>query len=186
VNGVIITTNYKTDGLYLPANDRRHYVAWSELTSGDFLENYWNDLWQWYEYRGIGHVAAYLAQIDLSKFDPKAPPRKTAAFWAITDANRAPENAELADVLDRMGNPAAVTLEQIKTAALGVPLGTWLAERNNRRRIPHRMQECNYTPVRNGDAEDGLWKIGGRRQVVYTLSDLAPRDRLAAAEALGK
>ena len=27
--GVVITTNHKTDGIYLPADDRRHYVAWS-------------------------------------------------------------------------------------------------------------------------------------------------------------
>ena len=28
--GVILTTNHKTDGIYLPADDRRHFVAWSE------------------------------------------------------------------------------------------------------------------------------------------------------------
>src|SRR5262249_17999718 len=28
--GVIITTNHKADGIYLPADDRRHYVAWSD------------------------------------------------------------------------------------------------------------------------------------------------------------
>ena len=28
---VIITTNHKTDGMFLPADDRRHYVAWSDL-----------------------------------------------------------------------------------------------------------------------------------------------------------
>jgi hypothetical protein len=28
--GVIITTNHRLDGMYLPADDRRHYVAWSE------------------------------------------------------------------------------------------------------------------------------------------------------------
>ena len=27
--GVVITTNHLTDGIYLPAEDRRHYVAWS-------------------------------------------------------------------------------------------------------------------------------------------------------------
>ena len=27
--GVIITTNHKTDGIFLPADDRRHFVAWS-------------------------------------------------------------------------------------------------------------------------------------------------------------
>ena len=34
--GVIITTNHKADGIYLPADDRRHFVAWSELTKEDF------------------------------------------------------------------------------------------------------------------------------------------------------
>jgi len=29
VVGVVITTNHKTDGIYLPNDDRRHYVAWS-------------------------------------------------------------------------------------------------------------------------------------------------------------
>jgi len=33
---VIITTNHKTDGIYLPADDRRHMVAWSNLTKDDF------------------------------------------------------------------------------------------------------------------------------------------------------
>jgi hypothetical protein len=27
---VIITTNHKTDGIYLEPDDRRHYVAWSD------------------------------------------------------------------------------------------------------------------------------------------------------------
>jgi hypothetical protein len=34
-------------------------------------------------------VAAYLATLDISTFDPKAPPPKTDAFWAIVDANHA-------------------------------------------------------------------------------------------------
>ncbi len=34
--GVIITTNHKADGIFLPADDRRHYVAWSDLTKDDF------------------------------------------------------------------------------------------------------------------------------------------------------
>jgi hypothetical protein len=31
VTGVIITTNHLTDGIFLPADDRRHYVPWSDL-----------------------------------------------------------------------------------------------------------------------------------------------------------
>jgi hypothetical protein len=43
----------------------------------------------------------------------KASPPKTAAFWEIVDANRAPEDAELADALDAMGWPDATTLEEV-------------------------------------------------------------------------
>jgi hypothetical protein len=32
VCNVVITTNHKLDGLYLPENDRRHFMAWSERT----------------------------------------------------------------------------------------------------------------------------------------------------------
>ena len=35
VCGVVMTTNHKTDGVYLPADDRRHYVAWSEAKKED-------------------------------------------------------------------------------------------------------------------------------------------------------
>ena len=38
VTGVIITTNHKTDGIFLPADDRRHFVAWSDLTREGLLE----------------------------------------------------------------------------------------------------------------------------------------------------
>jgi hypothetical protein len=48
VVGMIITTNHKSDGIYLPADDRRHYVAWSSLTKDDFSPEYWNDLYRWY------------------------------------------------------------------------------------------------------------------------------------------
>ena len=36
--GFLITTNHKTDGIYLPADDRRHYVAWSQRTKEDFSD----------------------------------------------------------------------------------------------------------------------------------------------------
>ena len=56
VTGVIITTNNK-DALYLPPDDRRHLVAWSELAKEDFDEPYWNDLWGWYGHDGINDDA---------------------------------------------------------------------------------------------------------------------------------
>ena len=80
VCNVVITTNHRTDGLYLPDDDRRHYVAWSEARKEDFDQKYWSKLWRWYHSGGIEHVAAFLMQRDLTQFDPKAPPRKTEAF----------------------------------------------------------------------------------------------------------
>jgi hypothetical protein len=182
--GPIVTSNHKTDGLYLPADDRRHYVAWSNLLSDAFRDGYWAELWSWYENGGYGHVAAYLAALDLSGFDPKAPPPKTPAFWDIADASRAPENAELADVLDKLKNPPALTLAAAQNAADGGEgsLGEWLQDRKNRRQIPHRFEQCGYAPVRNDAAPaDGLWKIKGRRQAIYASTCLSRRDQLAAA-----
>jgi Family of unknown function (DUF5906) len=181
--GVIITTNHKADGIFLPADDRRHYVAWSDAEKEDFAADYWTTLWGWYEHGGYGHVAAYLASLDISAFDPKAPPPKTAAFWDIVDASRAPEDAELADVLDRLGNPDATTLVRVQNAATG-DFETWLRDRRNRRQLPYRFEQCGYVPVRNEAAKDGLWVINRARQVVYAKASLSLRDRLAAAHKL--
>lgn len=184
VSGVILTTNHKQDGIFLPADDRRHYVAWSALTKEDFTDTYWKALYAWYRTGGIGHVTAYLAALDLSGFDPKAPPTKTTAFHDIVDANRAPEDAELADVLDALGNRAAVTLTDI-TAYANDDFRAWLRDRRNRRQIPHRMETAGYIPVRNdADKHDGQWKVDGKRQTVYARRELSVRDRIAAAAQL--
>jgi hypothetical protein len=140
--GVIITTNHKSDGIYLPADDRRHYVAWSNLTKEEFTPEYWNDLWAWYETGGYGHVAAYLIGLDISGFDPKAPPPKTPAFWDIVDANRAPEDAELADVLDRMANPDAMTLARILKEAMGDEVEAWLRDRKKTHFLGESKSAC--------------------------------------------
>ena len=115
---LILTTNYKTNGIYLPADDRRHHVASSEKTEADFTPGYWNTIWRWYEDGGLSHVAAWLEQRDISGFDPKAPPPKTAAFWAIVDANRAPEDAGLADALDKLKQPDVVTIDDLLAATI--------------------------------------------------------------------
>ena len=153
----------------------------------------------WYDNGGIEHVAAYLAKLDISTFDAKAPPPKTPAFWAIVDANRAPEEGELADVFDKLKNPDAITLDQVIREA-GMDTQDWLKDRKNRRIIPHRLEAVGYVPVRNAASDQGLWridKIGSRyengsstyfieseRQVVYAKNTLSVRDQLVAVEAL--
>jgi hypothetical protein len=107
---------------------------------------------------------AYLRTLDLSLFDAKAPPPKTDAFWAIIDAHHAPEDAELADVLDRLATdvpgtdekewPAAVTLPETVRVADGSFLSA-ITVRKNRRAIPHLTEQCGYVPVRNDRNEGG-------------------------------
>jgi hypothetical protein len=104
VMGVVITSNRK-DSFYLPEDDRRHFVAWCELTKEDFADAYWKELWGWYESEGgYSHVAAYLATLDIAGFNPKAPPPKTAAFMDIVVANRSSEDSEFRDAIEQLGN----------------------------------------------------------------------------------
>jgi hypothetical protein len=188
--GVVITSNHLTDGIFLPANDRRHYVAWSECRPADFEDDYWLKMWGWYDAGGDRHVAAYLTTLDISNFDPKASPPKTSAFWSIVNANRTSEEGELQDVLDQLGNPDAVTIGQLTDAAPFDPdpkrysLRDWLKDRKNRKAVGHRLENCSYRAVNNPDASDGLWRIGGRRQVVYAKNSLSLAEQLEAAEAL--
>ena len=106
VCGVIITTNHKTDGIYLPADDRRHYVAWSNADQGATSPpTYWDTLCGWYRDGGSGHVAAYLAASDLAAFDPKAPPPQTDAFQPIVALGRPTESDEMTDALTVMKSP---------------------------------------------------------------------------------
>jgi hypothetical protein len=184
--GIIMTTNHKTDGIYLPAGDRRHYVAWSELTEDDFEDGYWPKLWHWYEKEnGYEHVAALLADLDLSGFDPKAPPRKTAAFWSIVDASRTPEESELADVIELLREPDAVTIKNVADNAPEA-FAYWLRERKNSRIIPHRFEACGYIAVRNSGAKDGQWVVGGKRQTIYTKTALSLKEQVIAAQQLAR
>jgi hypothetical protein len=125
--------------------------------------------------------------VDLAGFNAKAPPRTTAAFHAIVDANRAPEDAELADTLDEIAKGGrrvtALTIPMLLAAATG-DFPSWLQDRKNRRVIPYRLENAGYVQVRNDAAQDGLWKINGRRQVIYARNNLSAAERLRAARQL--
>lgn len=188
--GNIITSNYKTEGLYLPADDRRHYVAWSDLKQSDFESKpgagdaslYFDSMYRWYEQEGgYGHVAAFLATLDISGFNPKAPPPKTPAFWAIVGANRPTEESEIMDALDALNNPDAITIDWLITTA-SPGLATFLLERKNRKAASHRIADAGYEQVRNDLAKDGLWVIKKARKAIYAKSTLTLQERMSAAK----
>jgi hypothetical protein len=181
--GVIITTNH-IDALFIPSDDRRFYVAWSHIKKEDFTAAYWNDLYGWFENGGNEIVAGYLATLDLSGFNAKAPPRKTSAWYEMVGMSAAPEDAELADVIDALKKPNAVTVAMVASKAAPSALTDFLRDRRNSRNISKRFKNADYVPVRNEDAKDGLWVIGGKRQVAYAKVTLNERDRIEAARLL--
>lgn len=183
VMGVILTTNNKTNGIYLPADDRRHYVAWSAVTAESLPHGYFDKIYRWYELGGRENVIAYLRTYDLTDFDSKLTPPKTQAFYEIVDANRSPEDAEMADTLERMKYPDALTIPQLAEHAAD-EFQKWLNDRKNRRLIPHRLETAGYQPVRNATADQGLWKVDGKRQTVYAKKTLDFKEQCIAAAKL--
>ena len=92
-----------------------------------------------------------------------------------------PEDAELADIIDALKNPDALTVPELIAEATG-DAAVWLMNRGNRRSLPHRLERCGYTAVPNSDAQDRLWKCKSRRLAIYVRADLPPGKRIAAAE----
>jgi hypothetical protein len=43
------------------------------------------------------------------------------------------------------------------------------------------MVRCGYIACRNPNTDEGLWKINGRRQVLYARASLTPGQQLQAA-----
>jgi ligand-binding sensor domain-containing protein len=58
--------------------------------------------------------------------------------------------------------------------------GLWRYELDSKK-WTEKSEACGYSPVRNPDAEDGLWKLEGRRQVIYARNTLDRKKRLEAA-----
>jgi Family of unknown function (DUF5906) len=204
---VIYTTNHRTDALYVTVNDRRHYFMWSHSKKEDFDPAYWNALWRFYEEEnGYAHIRAFLEKRDLSAFDPKAPPKRNDAFFAALTASKPAEEGEFSDVLDAMGERDAVTQEIVRPDVFTLEMvlkkattmaekdvhgspkagsfALWLGDRKNRRTIPHRMHDCDYSPLPNKSVCTGMWRVDGKRQMIYVKDSLSPDEQQEAAEAL--
>lgn len=187
VMGVVFTTNHR-DGLYLPADDRRHFVVWCDLPRAEFEGGYFHRLHAWYAAGGANNVAKFLQAVDITDFDPKAPPPKTEAWRAMVNAGLAPEDADLAAVLEACGRPDAITLARLVDSAQAANLQDavfLLTDRKVRRAVRHHLERAGYVPALNGaDARDGQWRIDGKRQTVYARRDFTPAERMAAARRL--
>ena len=153
--GVIITSNYKTDGMYLPSDDRRTYVAWSELTKEDFTDAYWKKLVEVVREMAASSMSLLIWPSSTSQsLMPRRRRRRRqrSGTSSMPTARRNCPNSPTCST--SMENPAATTLNAIMAAASGNggDIYEWLDDRKNRRIIPHRLEGCGYTPVRNDGA----------------------------------
>lgn len=196
VVGVIYTTNNRTGGLWIPEDDRRHYIAWSELKQEDIPPGYFKDYYAWL-YGGGGQeaVAGLLLAHDLSGFDPGEKPRQTAHMRNMVDASQSSEFDEFWTVLEQLEWPAAVTIQDLVVQAnRGLTrveemtsgesdFAYWLKDRRNKRQLPYRMEEAGYVKVLNPKATTGKWKSRGAAITIYVKTALSEEGKVAAAEA---
>lgn len=196
--GVIYTSNHKLDGLFLPPQDRRHYVAWSDVGvehAGETEEQrseFWRGFQMWYDAGGLENCAAYLATRDVTSWDAKSPPPKTEAWHVIVAAGETVEDAEIGAALDAMGDlfgdgsdiqrPDVLTIDMLREHG-AVDLMAWLNDRQNSRKIPHRIERAGYSQVINPDAKEGRWHIGDDRVVIYARRKMSHKERIAAVQA---
>jgi hypothetical protein len=186
----IITTNHKVRGLFLPDDDARHYVAWSNRTWEDWGypdfetldREYFGPLHDWYKDGGYEAVAHYLRTLPLT-MSPTAPPPKTDAWYEIVHAYADPNTSALARILETLGNPPAVTVAQVSAADSKQELEWFDVKRRNK--VPADMEEAGYVHQGNPASEKGRWMVGpksNRREIsIYVRAKLSKDDRLKAA-----
>jgi hypothetical protein len=102
-----------------------------------------------------------MAQYDTSRFDPKAPPPKTPAFWEMVEIGRVAERSDMADAVDAISGsdnrPNAITIAIVAEAirnsdATPGNFYDWMTNRKNKKAVAHRLADCGYVPVRNPGA----------------------------------
>lgn len=186
VVGVIIPTNHMALGIYIPADDRRHYVAWSHVEPAQFGGDYFPRYFAAVD-RNAGAVASHLAALDLRAFNPKAPPPRTPAFHEIVAAYRATEHAEMLDVIEALGHPQALIVSDIIARASSRDMWqfhAFLTDRKNSRVVGARLHDCGYRRLDNPDEIQGRWVIGRERTGVYVLKTMTDQEGFTAARNL--
>lgn len=179
---VIMTTNHRTDGIYLPPDDGRHFPVWSERSREEYEIDYFDRFYDWLNAGGDAHIAAYLHSLDVSDYRPGRPPPQTSLFHEIVQASTQLETTQIGDILSEW-NPTVLALSSIISRA-DPELQEWI--KKNPRSIPYRLAECGYTRIPNPAVADGRWVVGGIKQNIYGNKDLSAEMRLQMARELGE
>ncbi len=175
--GVVLTTNYIDTGLYLPADDRRHYAVETVGSLAGDRDAYFERLWRWLQVEGgFWHVAAFLREFDLSRFDPNAPPPKTATFKRIV-AHSATSDAWLTDALEQLGDPEIVRTDEVRELCIRAGL----KQEEFARRAAQAMKRAGYELLPNPARADLRHQLPGNgdekiRVTAYVKHGTPPAD----------
>jgi hypothetical protein len=177
--GIVMTTNHPETGLYLPPEDRRHFVV-ETIPLWEGSAEYFRQLWNWVlKCNGHSHIAAYLHSVDISSFDPDAPPPKTATFANIV-AHSMSVDTWLLDALEKLGDPDLVRLDEIRTQCSDI------AKEQFSKIVGHAMSRAGYTLLRNLASKDGRHNLldasGKRKQIVVYIKKGRPVTKAALAK----
>jgi Family of unknown function (DUF5906) len=142
---IFMTTNTMT-ALYVHPNDRRFAILHSPQKTDWKTSEYFTSLASWLESEGgNAAVAQWLRKRDISHFEPKKRPVKTAAFRAVAAGWAAPDSDAVAQALDKLNNPQAFfaneLLEATKFSNADEDMAKLLRQP---RRLVHRLQQNNY------------------------------------------
>jgi hypothetical protein len=169
---VFITTN-EVHAMFIPEEDRRMFILHSYLPQkwhekeGDPL--YFARFFDWVGSGGAGHVAAWLRERDISRFNAKAPPPRTTGWDAVAGTWEAPDDA-VARALERLGKPEVMFGQELLDGQFD-DRDEIVSMMKSPRKIGHRMQRDGYLLKKRPDGD--RWTFRGE------ISGKTFRSRLA-------
>lgn len=184
---VFLTTN-DVQALFIPEEDRRLFVLhsylpykWHEL-EGD--PHYFSRFFDWVSAGGAGHVAAWLRQRDISRFNSKSPPPRTSGWSSVAGTWETPDDA-VAHALERLGRPDVVFGQELLDGAFD-DRDEVLALLKSPRKCGHRMQRDGYLIHKRPDGGD-RWRFGSgdkqfRSKLVFVKAGLLSNAAAAAVQ----
>ena len=140
---------------------------------------YFSELWDWFLEGGDAHIAAFLAERDISRFSASNGQRKTNAHKLVVSVNTASDHW-LLDVLDELGEPAAVRSDAIAAGALKRDMSI----KEVAARMQASMSRAGYRVHRNPQRGDGRWKYEGKLASVFVKQSLSLEEAESARQGL--
>jgi hypothetical protein len=131
---------------------------------------------------GVENVVAFLKNMDLSEFNPYAPPRKTEAFRFMMQSDENEVDEQLESILVQMGEPIVFSLAALRTGAKGrAELENFMSSSKNDRSLFRKLDRLGYLRLGNPDDVSGRWRVGASKHTFYAKKNVSMDERCKLA-----